>query len=314
MNPIVESYLLGELKGDELRQFEAALAANPDLRKEVEEYGKIIRDLERTALLNKIKAAGEIVKTRDRRKLKRRRLSVILLALALVIAIAVRTCQTRTHIQNSVPLVQPIDTTPPLKTDTTTKSGSRFQPNRILEPSGKKQDQTPVSTDNKPIAGNPKTNGSETSRNFRSVSPTSQQTGTLKAVIPDSLFITPAFQALKWNHPVYSPLAVLFDQKGFNYSGPCLPQPPKGAAPSDSLALIKAACFLAKKEMPDATYWFSRITGSPAFHTEALWGIAWCSILGKDDAKARKYLKDVVATKDAVFAPRAKTILAIWKD
>ncbi|NUO02453.1 MAG: hypothetical protein HUU01_17755 [Saprospiraceae bacterium] len=311
MNPIVESYLEGELKGDELRQFEAELAVSPGLRKEVEEYGKIIRDLKRIALMNEIKAAGEIVKAQEKRKKQRWMGYLILTSLVVICAVSIRACQTRfsTAGKANSPSVIQVPDKKPAGTD------SHFNPNVNLQTPESVPEEVQVSPkENKPIASNVEPDGSQTYRNFRNIPLANQSSPASKTDLPDSLFLTPAFQAIQWSHPVYTPLAKLLYQAALSSTTSCLPPPPKGAAPPDSLVLIKASCHLSRKEVVEAEYWFNRITGSPAFHTEALWGIAWCAIISQENTKARKYLREVIAINDPNFAPRSKAILATWKN
>jgi len=55
MNFNIEKYLLGEMDGHELREFEAAMQSNPDFKKEVEIQRLIIKDLQTSSLSRKIK-------------------------------------------------------------------------------------------------------------------------------------------------------------------------------------------------------------------------------------------------------------------
>jgi tetratricopeptide (TPR) repeat protein len=66
MHPELEAYLNGELQGEALEQFEAALATDPALRDEAEMLRPLVRDLRRAGITHRVETA-------ERRRLARRR-------------------------------------------------------------------------------------------------------------------------------------------------------------------------------------------------------------------------------------------------
>ncbi len=314
MNPDIESYLLGELKGDALREFEKELASNPALHKEVESYRAIVGDLKNLALLKKIQAAGETAKARRRKKKARKLWIIFFAAAAVTTATAIWFYQARTPEMTSPAETAP-ENTPFIPT--LPNSDKIIDPKTPVPEKGKntaspfKNKSTPTSPG--PVAEAERQTTPRTTGGFRSGKTTVPSPPKTLVNFPDSLFITPAYPALSWEHPVYTPVAETLLAHKFNLDTDCLARPGQNAPPSDSLVLMLAACHLAKNEPDVARYWFNRIYGSETFFSEAAWGLSWCALLNNEPIKARILLEEVIAKNDVVFAPRAKKLLQLMK-